>query len=60
MMQSMSEDDYNSMVQDLLDLIETLNKDEQVHGILVQLPLPKHIDTNKIIEAIHPHKACFE
>lgn len=40
----------------LLELIETLNQDEQVHGILVQLPLPKHMDENKVILAIDPKK----
>ena len=42
--------------QELLAKIETLNKDENVDGILVQLPLPKHIDDAKVIEAIHPNK----
>lgn len=41
---------------ELLELIETLNQDESVDGILVQLPLPKQIDSTKIIEAIVPHK----
>ncbi|ARJ66293.1 bifunctional methylenetetrahydrofolate dehydrogenase/methenyltetrahydrofolate cyclohydrolase [Magnetospirillum sp. ME-1] len=40
----------------LLLLIESLNKDPAVHGILVQLPVPKHIDTQKVIEAIDPAK----
>ena len=40
----------------LLELIENLNKDESIDGILVQLPLPKHIDTNKILEKISPQK----
>ncbi len=40
----------------LLELIDTLNHDDKVHGILVQLPLPKHIDENKIILAIAPEK----
>ena len=46
---------------DLLALVETLNADPAVHGILVQLPLPKHIDTNKVIETIAPAKDvdCF-
>jgi methylenetetrahydrofolate dehydrogenase (NADP+)/methenyltetrahydrofolate cyclohydrolase len=38
--------------QDLLDLIETLNGDDAVHGILVQLPLPDQIDEAKVIAAI--------
>lgn len=40
----------------LLDKIACLNSDQDVHGILVQLPLPKHIDEKKIINAIVPHK----
>ncbi|OJF77013.1 MAG: bifunctional 5,10-methylene-tetrahydrofolate dehydrogenase/5,10-methylene-tetrahydrofolate cyclohydrolase [Treponema sp. CETP13] len=40
----------------LLQLVDSLNKDENVHGILVQLPLPKHINENKIIDAIAPKK----
>lgn len=42
--------------KELLDLIETLNKDKSVHGILVQLPLPRHINEEKIITAISPEK----
>lgn len=42
--------------QDLLSLIEALNDDPQVDGILVQLPLPDHIDTETVIERIHPQK----
>ena len=41
---------------DLLALIETLNHDPAVHGILVQLPLPKHVDEGAILDAISPHK----
>lgn len=41
---------------DLLDEIDKLNNDETVDGILVQLPLPKHINEQKVIEAIHPDK----
>jgi methylenetetrahydrofolate dehydrogenase (NADP+) / methenyltetrahydrofolate cyclohydrolase len=41
---------------ELLAKISELNADETVDGILVQLPLPKHIDDEKIIEAIHPDK----
>jgi methylenetetrahydrofolate dehydrogenase (NADP+) / methenyltetrahydrofolate cyclohydrolase len=40
----------------LLALIEKYNKDPQLHGILVQLPLPKHVDSNKILLAIDPNK----
>jgi len=42
--------------QDLLNLIDRLNKDPKIHGILVQLPLPKHIDENKVLYAIDPKK----
>lgn len=41
---------------DLLELIAQLNNDDDVDGILVQLPLPKHIDENKVIAAISPEK----
>ena len=40
----------------ILDKIDELNNDETVSGILVQLPLPKHIDKQKVIEAIAPAK----
>jgi methylenetetrahydrofolate dehydrogenase (NADP+)/methenyltetrahydrofolate cyclohydrolase len=40
----------------LLELIGNLNKDDDIDGILVQLPLPKHINTNKILNAISPYK----
>lgn len=42
--------------EELLSLIEKLNKDDSVHGILVQLPLPKHINEDKVIMAISPEK----
>jgi len=42
--------------QTLLELIEELNQDAEVDGILVQLPLPKHIDSTKVIEQISPEK----
>ncbi len=42
--------------QELLDLIKKLNLDETVHGILVQLPVPEHIDDQLVIEAIDPKK----
>jgi methylenetetrahydrofolate dehydrogenase (NADP+)/methenyltetrahydrofolate cyclohydrolase len=41
---------------ELLARIEALNGDATIHGILVQLPLPKHIDSHKVIEAIAAHK----
>ena len=40
----------------LLEKITELNAAPQIHGLLVQLPVPKHIDGNKILEAIAPHK----
>ena len=41
---------------DLLSLIKAANQDPEVHGILVQLPLPDHISEKKILDAIHPLK----
>lgn len=41
---------------DLLELIASLNADERIDGILVQLPLPEQIDESKVIEAISPEK----
>ena len=41
---------------DLLARVEALNRDPLIHGILVQLPLPAHIDAHKVIEAIDPAK----
>ena len=47
--------------EELLKLINELNKDANVHGILVQMPVPKHIDDRKVIMAISPDKDvdCF-
>ena len=42
--------------QELLELIEKLNQDDTVNGILVQLPLPKHMDEDKVIKTISPKK----
>ncbi len=42
--------------EELLSLVNKYNKDETIHGILVQLPLPTHIDEKKIINAIDPDK----
>jgi methylenetetrahydrofolate dehydrogenase (NADP+)/methenyltetrahydrofolate cyclohydrolase len=42
--------------EDLLGLIDKYNNDDSIHGILVQLPLPKHIDEKKILNAIDPDK----
>ncbi len=46
----------NTSQQELLDLVQQLNEDTGVHGILVQLPLPKQIDSTLILDAIHPTK----
>lgn len=42
--------------KELLSLINGLNRDKEIHGILVQLPLPAHIRAEKILEAVMPHK----
>lgn len=42
--------------EEVLQLIDKLNEDPEIDGILVQLPLPKHIDSTKVIERIVPHK----
>ncbi len=42
--------------EELLALVDELNNDDDVDGILIQLPLPKHIDENKVIAAISPEK----
>jgi len=42
--------------EDLLKLVRKYNADEKIHGILVQLPLPKHINENKVLYAIDPDK----
>jgi methylenetetrahydrofolate dehydrogenase (NADP+) / methenyltetrahydrofolate cyclohydrolase len=49
---------YPEVVEEktVLDKIEELNKDKNISGILVQLPLPKHIDKQKVIETILPEK----
>jgi len=48
--------DVNTSEADLLALVERLNGDPAVHGILVQLPLPKHLDEDLVINAIDPAK----
>jgi methylenetetrahydrofolate dehydrogenase (NADP+) / methenyltetrahydrofolate cyclohydrolase len=52
-------DDINQAI--LMKLIDDLNKDPKINGILVQLPLPKHLDEEKVINAINPSKDvdCF-
>ena len=46
----------NITQQELLDEVIRLNNDDKIDGILVQLPLPKHLDTNLVIETISPQK----
>ena len=48
--------DKNVSEEELLSLIDKLNTDSEFHGILVQLPLPKHIDSEKVLNAIVPTK----
>ena len=48
--------DANMREADLLSRVQALNNDPSIHGILVQLPLPAHIDAQKVIEAISPDK----
>ena len=48
--------DENISTASLLNEIEKLNNDNEVHGILVQLPLPKHIDAEQILNAVSPQK----
>lgn len=42
--------------EEIIEAIEKLNKREDIHGIIVQLPLPSHLDTDKIISSIEPKK----
>ncbi len=44
--------------EELLNLVEKLNKDPKINGILVQLPLPKHINENKVLYTINPEEGC--
>ncbi|NNC98136.1 MAG: bifunctional methylenetetrahydrofolate dehydrogenase/methenyltetrahydrofolate cyclohydrolase FolD [Gammaproteobacteria bacterium] len=46
----------NSSQSEILDLVQSLNNDPNVHGILVQLPLPDHLDANEILDAIAHEK----
>lgn len=46
----------NTTERKLLNLVKKLNEDPKVHGILVQMPLPKHIDEQKVLNAIDPAK----
>ena len=42
--------------REVLQAVATLNNDKNIHGIIVQLPLPKHIDTDKVLSSINPDK----
>ena len=46
----------STTMEELLSLIDKLNNDDKIHGILCQLPLPKHLDEEKVILAINPNK----
>ncbi|QWB99959.1 bifunctional methylenetetrahydrofolate dehydrogenase/methenyltetrahydrofolate cyclohydrolase FolD [Mycoplasmatota bacterium] len=48
--------DHSISEKELIAIIEDLNHDEDVHGILLQLPIPKHIDSEKVINMIDPLK----
>jgi len=48
--------DENIGEEELLKKIDEINEDSSIHGLLVQLPLPKHIDTTKILERVSPKK----
>lgn len=48
--------DADTSEKDLLELIDKYNKDDKINGILVQLPLPKHINEGKVLYAIDPEK----
>ena len=54
---SIQDNQLKNIAEDhLLKLIDTYNHDPKIHGILVQLPLPKHIDENKVLYALDPRK----
>lgn len=42
--------------QEILAVVQSLNRDKSIHGILVQLPLPKHINSEKVLQAVTPDK----
>ncbi len=46
----------NTTQEELVTLVEKLNNDDKIHGILVQLPLPKHLDEKAVINTIRPEK----
>lgn len=48
--------DENTSEEELLSIVDSYNQNAEIHGILVQLPLPKHIDEDRIIQSINPEK----
>ncbi len=46
----------NATTEELLDLVASLNSRDEIDGILIQLPLPQHVDTTRLLEAIAPQK----
>ncbi|WP_435193984.1 bifunctional methylenetetrahydrofolate dehydrogenase/methenyltetrahydrofolate cyclohydrolase FolD [Natronomonas sp. EA1] len=48
--------DADAPAQELYDTVDELNADEEVHGILVQMPVPDHVDTRRVLRAIDPAK----
>ena len=48
----------DASLEDLLKLVYKLNKSPEVHGILVQLPLPEQMDTGRVLQAVQPGQGC--
>jgi methylenetetrahydrofolate dehydrogenase (NADP+)/methenyltetrahydrofolate cyclohydrolase len=48
----------DTIEKELLDLIEKLNKNKEVNGILVQMPLPKHINEDTVVNTISTNQRC--
>ena len=48
--------DASTPEKEVINLIHDLNNDDKFHGILVQLPLPKHIDSRKVLQSVSPDK----
>ncbi len=48
--------DENTSEEELLSIVSSYNQNAEIHGILVQLPLPKHIDEDRILQSINPEK----
>ncbi len=47
---------HSTTTEELLDLLQQLNQDRTIHGVLVQLPLPQQIDARRVLDAVHPAK----